>query len=182
MILYIIVIAVIAISLLLMIFTIYYNKYQFAMIRIQEAENKINKSLKEKMSLFERLIPIIKEKFKDENRLLDIIIKIKDNHLNNFEINKELQKGSRIINEIMDNNVHLYEEENIKKNMDELFMNKQEIEAGESFYNDNVTIFNKLICSFPANLVGAILHLKKKEFYEKETEEIYEILKDNYKE
>lgn len=178
---YIITIAVIVIALLLMIIVIYYNKYQFAIIRINEAENKINKSLTEKISLFERLIPIIKEKFKDENRLLDIIIKIKDNHLNSFEINKELQTASRILNEILDNNVYLYEEENIKVILEELFMNKQNIEAGEKYYNDNVVIYNQLICSFPSNIIGAFMRLKRKEFYEKEKEEIYEILKENNK-
>lgn len=177
--LYIIVIVVIVLALLAMVFVTYYNKYQFAIIRINEAENKISKSLKEKISLFERIIPIIKEKFKDDNRLLDSMIKIKDNNLNNFEINKELQVSSRILNEILDNNVHLYEEENIKVILDELFMNRQDIEAGEKFYNDNVVIYNKLIHSFPSNVVGALMHLKRKEFYESETEEIFEILKEN---
>lgn len=180
--LYIVVLAIILIAILLMIFVVYYNKYQFAIIRINEAENKVSKSLKEKMALFERLIPILKEKFKDENRLLDIMIRIKDNHLNNFEINKELATASRILNEILDNNVYLYEEENIKVILDELFMNRQDIEAGERFYNDNVVIYNKLICSFPSNIVGVFMRLKRKEFYEKEKEEIYEILKEGNKE
>ena len=179
---YLITIAVIIVALLLMVIVVYHNKYQFAVIRIHEAENKISKSLKEKTALFERLIPIIKEKFKDENRLLDVIIKIKDNHLNSFEINKELQTASRILNEILDNNVYLYEEENIKVILEELFMNKQDIEAGEKFYNDNVVIYNKLICSFPSNIIGSFMRLKRKEFYEKENEEIFEILKEKNKE
>lgn len=179
MILYAIVISVIMIALLLMIYIIYYNKYQFAIIRINEAENQISKSLKEKLSLIERLIPIFKEKFKKENRLLDIVIKIKDNELNNFELNKELQQATRIINELLDNNVALYEEENIKSILEELFVNKQAIQAGEKFYNDNVVIYNKLICSFPSNIVKIFMGLKRKEFYEKEKEEIYEILKEN---
>ena len=82
----------------------------------------------------------------------------------------------------MDNNVYLYEEENIKVILDELFMNRQDIEAGERFYNDNVVIYNKLICSFPSNIVGVFMRLKRKEFYEKEKEEIYEILKEGNKE
>ena len=176
--LYAIIIAVIVIALLLMIFIIYYNKYQFAVIRINEAENKISKSLKEKVALIERIIPIFREKFKDDNRLLDSMIKIKDDNLNNFEINKELTHASRVISEILDNHTALYEEENIKTILDELFMNKQDIEAGEKFYNDNVVVYNKLIRSFPSNIVGLILHMKKKEFYENETEEIYEILKE----
>lgn len=178
---YIITIVVIVIALLLMIFVIYYNKYQFAIIRINEAENKISKSLKQKTTLFERLIPIIKEKFKKENRLLDIMIKIKDNELNNFELNKELQNASKVLNELLDNNVYLYEEESIKVILEELFMNKQDIEAGEKFYNDNVVIYNKLIRSFPSNIIGSFMRLKRKEFYEKEKEEIFEILKEKNK-
>lgn len=178
MLLYIIVISIIVLALLGIVFVMNYNKYQFAIICINEAENKISKSLKEKVALFERIIPILKEKFKDENKLLDIIIKIKDNHLNTFEINKELQIASRVLNELLDNNVHLYEEENIKVILDELFRNKQDIEAGEKFYNDNVVVYNKLMRSFPSNIVGKMMHLKKKEFYENETEEIFEILKE----
>lgn len=162
-----------------MVYVVYYNKYQFAIIRINEAENQISKSLKEKFALIERLIPIFKDKFKKDNRLVDIAIKIKDNDLNNFELNKELQQATKIINELLDTNVTLYEEENIKTILNELFMNKQSIEAGEKFYNDNVVIYNKLICSFPSNIVKIFMHLKRKEFYEKEKEEIYEILKEN---
>lgn len=179
MLLYAIVISIIVIALLLMIYIVYYNKYQFAIIRMNEAENQITKSLKEKLSLIERLIPIFKEKFKKENRILDIVIKIKDNDLNNFELSKELQQATKIVNELLDNNVALYEEENIKTILDALFINKQAIEAGEKYYNDTVVTYNKLICSFPSNIVKLFMGLKRKEFYEKEKEEIYEILKEN---
>jgi LemA protein len=179
--LYIIVIAVIVIALLLMIFAIYFNKYQFAIIRINEAENKISKSLKEKINLFDRVILIIKDKLKNEHKILDIIMSIKDNDLNNFEINKKLQECSKELNELLDNNNILYEDETMNKIIEELDMNKQDIEAGERFYNDNVVIYNKLIRSFPSNIVGKILRYKKKEFYENEKEEIFEILKEKNK-
>lgn len=147
-----------------------YNKFQFSIIKLNEAENIIKKALKERLTLFDRVIPILKDKIKDEddNKLLDSIIKIKNKKLNSIELNIELETCNKRLNEILDSNVELYKEEVIDKLLKEFYENKEDIQYGETYYNDEVVNYNKLVRSFPSNLVAVFLRYRKKEFYDEE--------------
>ena len=63
----------------------------------------------------------------------------------------------------------------------ELVDNEEDLVASIKFYNDTVVDFNKLIVSFPSNIIRLIFRYKRKEFYNHEKREIYEILKDEEK-
>ena len=105
------------------------------------------------------------------------MIKIKNKKLNSIELSKEIEKCNQKLNEVLDSNLELYKEENIISILKEFASNKEDIEYGENYYNDNVVYYNKLIRSFPSNIIGFSLGYKHKEFYENETEEMYQILK-----
>lgn len=147
-----------------------YNKFQFSIIKLTEAENIIKKALKERLALFDRVIPILKEKIKDEddNKLLDSIIKIKNKKLNSIELNRELETCNKRLNEILDSNVELYNDEVIDKILKEFYENKEDIQYGENYYNDEVINYNRLVQSFPSKIVAFFLRNKKKEFYDEE--------------
>ena len=147
-----------------------YNKFQFSIIKLTEAENIIKKSLKERLALFDRVIPILKEKIKDEddNKLLDSIIKIKNKKLNSIELNRELETCNKRLNEILDSNVDLYKDDIVDKILKEFYENKESIQYGENYYNDEVIYYNKLVQSFPSKLVAFFFRYKKREFYDEE--------------
>ena len=147
-----------------------YNKFQFSIIKLTEAENIIKKALKERLALFDRVIPILKEKIKDEddNKLLDSIIKIKNKKLNSIELNRELETCNKRLNEILDSNVELYNDEVIDKILKEFYENKEDSQYGENYYNDEVINYNRLVQSFPSKIVAFFLRNKKKEFYDEE--------------
>ena len=54
--------------------------------------------------------------------------------------------------------------------------NEIELTAAIKFYNDGVVVFNKLISSFPSNILAFFKRYKKKEFYNNEKREIFDIL------
>ena len=56
--------------------------------------------------------------------------------------------------------------------------NEEAILGSTKFYNDNVVVFNQLVSGFPSNLVGLIWGYKRKEFYNNEKKEMYEILNE----
>ncbi|MGN0973918.1 MAG: LemA family protein [Bacilli bacterium] len=176
---YILIIIIVILAIFGIIYISIYNKFQFTIIKLTEAENIIKKSLKTRLSLFDRIIPIIKDRIKndDDNKLLDSMIKIKNKKFNNIELNNEVEKCNKNLNEVLDSNLDLYKDESIINILKEFSENKEDIEYGEKYYNDNVVYYNKLIRSFPSNIVGLTLGYKHKEFYENETEEMYEILK-----
>lgn len=176
---YILIIVIVLIAILGIVYISIYNKFQFAIIKLTEAENTIKKALKDRMALFDRIIPVLRDKVKKEedNKLLDSMIKIKNKKLNSIELSKEIEKCNQKLNEVLDSNLELYKEENIISILKEFASNKEDIEYGENYYNDNVVYYNKLIRSFPSNIIGFSLGYKHKEFYENETEEMYQILK-----
>ena len=71
--------------------TISYNKFRFAIIKIDEAENNIEVLLKKKVDLLDRTRPIIKKELKMDNFIEDIEF-LKESEINHFEMNNSLKK------------------------------------------------------------------------------------------
>ena len=79
----------------------------------------------------------------------------------------------------MDDNEKLFKSESLVRIVEELNANEINLVAAVKFYNDTVVTFNQLIVSFPSNILRLFFGYKKKEFYNHEKREIYEILKDD---
>ena len=62
--------------------------------------------------------------------------------------------------------------------MDDLEKNEIDLSAAQKFYNDAVIVFNKLILAFPSNIIGFFKGYKKKDFYNNEKREMFQILND----
>ena len=176
---YIIIGLIVVLALLGILFITLFNRFRFAVIKLTEAENIIKKALMERVVLFDRIIPILKDNVKDEddNKLLDSMIKLKNKKLNGVELSKELDKCNNKLNEVLDNNLELYKQENIDKLLKELLNNKEDIEYGTKYYNDNVVYYNKLVRGIPSNIIALLFRYKHRDFYENEKEEMFEILK-----
>lgn len=165
--------------LFLIIETNFYNKFQISRIRISEAENNIDILLQKKLILLERTIKIIEEtdeKYKEEQVLLDII-KIKNKKLNNFELNKELDKALIEYRGLLDLDSRLSEIESIGQINYDLTNIENDLIAAKKYYNDTIVSYNKLVRCCPSNLVGKLFHYKSKDFYSDEKQEVFEILK-----
>ena len=174
------IIAIITILAIILIFIIStFNKFQFSIIKISEAENNIDILLEKKLDYITRFIPIIKENSKEDCRQLDKVNLLKSKKLNNFELNHQLDKYQKELHEILDTDETLSKLEIVINLYGEYEDNEDELEASKEYYNDNVTIYNKLIHCFPSNFVAMLFHYKHKDFYIDEKEEMFEILKDD---
>lgn len=177
------IIFIIGIIVLMSILAIYiissFNKYQFSMIKISEAENNIDILLEKKLDFLARFVPIIKEYSKEDCRELDKVNLLKSKKYNNFELNKQLDKYKKELHEILDTDGKLIKLENINSLYIEFEDNEEDLEASKEYYNDNVTEYNKLIHCFPTNIIGIIFKYKHKDFYIDEKEEMFEILKND---
>lgn len=173
---YIIVGSITIFALFFLIIAIFYNKFQFAIIKIEEAENNTDLYLHKKYDLIKRITPIINEELKKKDLLSNINDSI--DKLNHFELNKKLGNIFNDLFKILDDNDKLLKSEKIIKIIDDLNDNEEDLVASIKFYNDTVVTFNQLILSFPSNIIRLFFHYKKKEFYSHEKREMYEILKD----
>ena len=176
---YIIVGSITFIAFILLIIVIYYNKFQFSIIKIDEAEENAEIFLNKKYELIKRVVPIIRKELKDKHLISEIDEDFQS--LNHFEFNDKLSKIDNILFKTLDDNEKLLKSEKIVNIINEFNDNEEDLVASIKFYNDTVVDFNKLIVSFPSNIIRLIFRYKRKEFYNHEKREMYEILKDEEK-
>ena len=157
---------VIIACIIVMAFISVYNRFQINVIRINEAEANIDSTLRKKFDLLNKSINVIKNETKEKN-VLDKIKKLRSLKLNNFEFDRELIEAKSEF----DSYVNKYPD--LKTN--ELFVNinyglaetESEIEAFKKYYNDTITDYNKMVKTFPSNIVALISRYKKRPYFDK---------------
>lgn len=175
---------VVGIVTLFMIFVIievsFYNKFQVLKIKISEALNNMDILFEKKFSLLERCANIIKEnnkKYKEE-LLLDNLVKIKNQKIDRFDVNRELMIASRDYYGLLDLDTKLARIDSLKNINEDLIDIENDLNASKKYYNDSIVLYNKLVSCFPSNIVAKIFNYKKEEFFKEEKLETLEILKE----
>ncbi len=162
-------------TMIFIVFAINSNRFSSILIKINEAEENIKVLLNEKYNL----LLLIKETVSNtlSKEVFNSIDEIKIEDLNSFELNNELSKFDKEVIELRDFNKDIELSEDNMKLFDDLDSIDTECVASEKYYNDNVNLFNKLINSFPSNIIAKIKRYKEKDLYSNKKEEIFEILK-----
>ena len=168
-----IILIIVIISFILFIFTIYYNKYQLVIIKIDKAEEDISLYLQRKQELLERVKPILKKDY-----YLSSLEEINED-FNNFELHDILKRNYNELFKVMDENEKLLKSESLVQLLENLNTNEENIVGSIKFYNDTVVEFNQLVVSFPSSIIGFFKNYKKLEFYNNEKREIFEILNND---
>ncbi|MDD5888174.1 MAG: LemA family protein [bacterium] len=168
---------IVVIALILLFIVIIHNKFQFAIIEIEEAENNIDILLHKKKDLLNRSIPIIRKELKMEDFLKELDDK-KDSDINLFELNSLLKKNYEDFFKVLDENEKLFKSETLTTIIDDINNNEIDLVAAVKFYNNSVVGFNKLVSSFPSCVFAFFRRYKKKDFYNNEKKEIFDILND----
>lgn len=154
---------------------VYYQKFQYFIIRMEEAENNVDILLQKKIEIISKLIPTIQEKTKEKD-FLDDFSKIRGENRDHFEMNEFLKNSHVEIIKVIGEYEKLLKEPEFINNIEIFEDNEEELTASIKYYNDNAVDFNGLITSFPSNIIRLFLHFKRKELYSTEKKEIFEIL------
>lgn len=162
----VVIISVAIIILLIIWFTAVYNKYQTYIIRINEAENFIDNTLRKRYDLLNKAISIIKSHVSKKENVLECIENIKSKKLSNFELDRKLYEGINEFNKYKEDNEELSNSEEFIKIDLSLYESEAEIVAARKYYNDIITEYNKIISRFPNNIVSKIMKFKKKTYYD----------------
>lgn len=165
---------VVGLALILMIYVIINNKYQLTIIKIDKADEDIDMYLMKKQELLNRARPIIKKELKLEEFLEDLDNEFKEQK--NLENHNRLKSAYNELCRILDENEKLMKSDNLLSILDKLNTNEEDIVGAIKFYNDTVVEFNRLVISFPSNILAFFKRYTKLEFYNNEKREIFEIL------
>ena len=167
---------IVAISFILLIATIINNRFQLALIKIEKAEEDIDIYLEKKREFLDRTRPIISKEIKDDNFLPELNLDF--NVVSNFEENDILKKCYNDLFKTIDENDKLLKSDSLVSIIHNLNENEENIVGAIRFYNDTVVEYNKLVVSFPSNIISLFKRYKKKAFYNNEKREIFEILNE----
>lgn len=156
--------AIVVILLLLIYYMYLCNKINYIVLRIDEANKRIDSNLKEKYELLNRSISLIKEKNKNED-ILKEIVKLRSRKVSSFTLNEILDESYKEFKSLFDNNDTFKKSDELVKISKQLFIIENELEIVKNYYNENTIYYNKLLKKFPTNIVAKIKKISKKEFF-----------------
>jgi len=145
---------------------IYYNKFGELIIYINEGEQNIDEALRKKFDLLNRLINVINGNVENVNDKFDDFIKLRGKKLTNFDMDRKLVACSVIFYEIGEAHKELKNIKNYTKMLKELEENEERLIAAKSYYNNNITTYNKLVRLFPSNLIAIFNKYQEKPFFD----------------
>lgn len=156
-----------------------YNQINESIIRIEEAESRIDNNLRDKYDLLNRSISLIRNKIELGPDAFKEIIKLRARKISNFDLDRILVKSYNEFLSIYEANIKLRESDEIFKVSRQLEIINDELLTLRNYYNANITNYNKMIKKFPTNIVANIKKYKEKPFYDLKdmTDEDYEDFK-----
>ena len=167
-------ICVILFLIILLVRSIIKSKFNIASIKIDKAEQDIDIYLVRKKELLDRTRPIVTKELKLESFLTDLDQDF--NTINNYLENDILRRNYNELLKTIDENDKLLKSSSLKEILNDLEDNEEDIIGAIKFYNDTVVDYNKLVVSFPGAIVAFFHKYKKKEFYNNEKREVFDIL------
>lgn len=165
-----------AIILILVYFIITYNSFISLNNRVVNAWAQVNVQLKKRSDLIPKLVQIVKGYSKYENKTLKEVTKLRSDVLKSKSLTKKYEVSNKI-SEIVDRFLIIAEDyPKLKANKNFLMLQEEltdvedKIAYTRQFFNDIVYKFNTLLQSFPANIVGKIMKLEKKDSFSEKTD------------
>lgn len=146
-----------------------YNSYQGYIIRINEAEANIDSVLRKRFDLLNKSIGVIKSNT-DEKKVLEELTDLRSQKLTNFDLDRKIYDAINEFNEFKEEHKDLKKCEGFMKIELSINETEAEIAALRKYYNDIITDYNKMIKTFPSNILGKICKFKNKSYFDgKET-------------
>lgn len=143
-----------------------YNTFQTYIIRINEAEAFIDTTLRKRFDLLNKSIGIIKTYAKPKEEVLGMIVKLRSKKLTNFELDRQLYEAINEFHQYKENIEELKNNESFLKIDLSLFESESEIVAARKYYNDIITDYNKMVRSFPSNIVAKACKYTQKNYFD----------------
>ena len=157
---------IIAIIVLLIAYVHLYNRINESIIRIEEAESRIDNNLRDKYDLLNRSISLIRNKIDLDANAFGDIIKLRSRKISNFDLDRVLVKAYNEFLAIYEKNSKLRESDEIFKVSRQLDIINDELLTLRNYYNANITNYNKMIKTFPTIVVANIKKYKERPFYD----------------
>ncbi len=165
----IIALIIILIIVLSIVYITNYNNIQCYIIRINEAENNIDSILRQRFDLLNKAVDVIKANINTDEEVLGTIVKLRSKKLSNFELDRKLYEAIKEFNSYKEKYPELKQSEVFTHADVSINESEAEIIAFRKYYNDIITDYNRLVKTFPSNIVALFCHFKEKPYFDENT-------------
>ena len=143
-----------------------YNNYQEYIIRINEVEGYIDNCIRDKFDLLSKHINIIKGNVDIKEELFPDIIKLRSRRLSSFELDRKLVEPLNEFYKIKEEHQELMKSNAFIEIDLKLSDIEDNLNAYKEYYNENITKYNKMVRSFPSNIIGKFCKFNEKTFFD----------------
>lgn len=158
---------IVVICLIFVFASIVYNKFQDVIIRINEVEVSLDTNLRNKYDLMNRIVSIVKGNIETEQNLFEDIVKLRSRKIGNFELDRKLTEANAQFLEIKDKYPELSNSDEVKKISKQLKEIDDKLTTFKDYYNDNISKYNRLVKTFPSNIIAMVCKYKEKLFFDR---------------
>ncbi len=163
--LYIVFIIIIVFLIVALGASVLYNSFTSIIVRIREAEVDIDSLLKKRFDLLSKSIPIVKENLKNDEEVLDKVVKLRSRKLNSFDLDRKLNGEVIEFLELIEKYPDLKNVNAFVKIYRSLRSAEETLVASKKYYNDTIVKYNKMIRTFPSNILANGKKYQTKDFY-----------------
>ena len=157
---------IVFICIIIAIYTFMYNKFQDVIIRISEVEASIDTNLRQKYDNINRSISIIKANIEIKNEVFDEIIRLRSRKISNFDLDRKLVLAYNELLNIKETNKKEINSDELNKIFKQLKDVDMKLDTYRDYYNANIVKYNKMVKSFPTNIVAFMCKYQERLFYD----------------
>ena len=157
---------IILICIIIAFYTYIYNKFHDTIIRINEVEATIDSSLRQKYDLINRSISIIKANVEIKSEMFDEIVRLRSRKISNFDLDRKLINVSNEFLRIKEEHKEALQSDELKKIEKQLKEIDDKLSIYRDYYNSNIVKYNKMVKSFPTNIVALLCKYEDKLFFD----------------
>ena len=171
---------VVLICVIFVFYTTIYNKFQDYIVRINEVEASIDTTLRNKYDLLNRGVSIIRNNDEElKNEAFDEIIKLRSRKISNFDLYRKLVKSYNELLVYKDDNEEIGKNEEIVNIISDIEKLDDRADIEITYYNKNISEYNKLINKFPYKIIALLNKYKEKLYFDRKdmSDEDYEDFK-----
>ena len=144
----------------------FYNRINDTIIRINEAENRIDNNLRDKYDILSKAVTIIKDKIELDDKAFKELASLKAKRLSNFELDRLLVKCHNELISVYEKKLELHDSDELFKSMKQLELIDEELVTLRKYYNGNISEYNKMIKKIPTVIIAKIKKYQEKMFYD----------------
>jgi len=151
-----------------------YNGFIVLKNRVNEAWSDIEVQLKRRYDMIPNLVETVKGYAQHEGQTLEKVIQARNmamgvnkEHLKEMAASENMLSGAlKSLFAVSENYPQLQANANFLELQRELRDTEDKLQAARRFYNGNVMALNTKVELFPSNIVAALFHFEKRDFFE----------------